>query len=170
MFKKSSIKVVFFISLFSMSHISFSADLPYVNEVNVIHFGELLGLSGVCELDYDTKLLTSISGQLCPFMGTTYGEPGKYMIVASPYKQISIQVKSRINNGDGLTYIPSGAYRVFNEVDIAIIPNEFQTINSGSTGVITILIGGSLTSATNQDFNSSYRVDIISGIEFNELP
>ena len=141
-----------------------------INEVNNIDFGEILGLSGSCDLDWDTKITSDAGGQLCPSTNVNYGEPGKYVIVADPYTQFSIRIKNRINPGDGLSFYPDGVYRVFGESDINILQNQFQTVDSGATGVITIIIGGTLISAIDQNFNTPYNINISQGITYNELP
>lgn len=162
-------KLIFCIILCCFNVPGFAA-VAYITEVNKVDFGELLGLAGSCHLDHSTKVVTDVGGSLCPFTTPPLGEPGKYFIVADPFKQISIRIKNRPNTGDGLTYVPDGVYEVFGLADTAIISNQFQVIDSGATGVINIKLGGTLTSATSQSFNSVFSVVVTEGITFNELP
>ncbi|WP_293751305.1 hypothetical protein [uncultured Paraglaciecola sp.] len=143
---------------------------PFFNEVQPIDFGELLGLAGTCILNYDSGLITDGGGSLCPFPNTRFGDPGRYQIVATPFTNVQIMVDRRPNTGDGISYTPAGIYQVFGESDTPIIADLNQTIYSGSTGVITIFLGGTLVSSVAQSFNSSFSISIVDGITFNEVP
>ncbi|WP_448567972.1 hypothetical protein [Thalassotalea ganghwensis] len=143
---------------------------PYINVTQIIDYGELLPLTGICHIDHDTKEVIDIAGNVCPYPDTRYGEPGRYMLVGNPNTNMSIKIASRLNPGDGMSFAPDGIYQVNGRADIAIVADQFQTVNTGDTGVITIIIGGSLTIHSNLSFNNSYRVDIAQGIVFNELP
>lgn len=149
---------------------AFAEDLPYINQVQQLEFGELMGLPGSCSLDYDTKIVSDNGGSLCPYSNVIYGEPGQYLVVANSNTDVEIIIASRENDGDGISYTPSGIYRVHGEADIAIIADTTQTISSGSTGVITIMLGGTLTLVSSKDYDSTYTVSIEQGITFNEVP
>tara|TARA_R110000868_G_scaffold372002_2_gene635779 strand:- start:138 stop:644 length:507 start_codon:yes stop_codon:yes gene_type:complete len=147
-----------------------SQQAPYLNEVKVIDFGTILGLSGTCHLAYDTAIVSDAGGNLCPFQEVVYGTLGKYQIVAAPHTQIQIRIVDRPNNGDGITFTPAGVFQVLGLPDILIAPKTFQTVSTGDTGVITIIMGGTLVNSTPQNFNTSYLFNIESGITFNEIP
>jgi hypothetical protein len=149
---------------------SFAQELPYINEVQKLEFGELMGFTGSCSLAYDTKVLSDNGGSLCPFSKVRYGEPGQYFIVANFNTDVEIRIASRNNDGDGIAYTPSGVYRVHGESDIAIIADSNQTVSSGTTGVITILLGGTLTVSSIKALGSTFNVTLEQGITFNELP
>jgi hypothetical protein len=135
-----------------------------------LEFGELMGFTGSCILAYDTKILSDNGGSLCPFPNVRYGEPGEYLIVANFNTDLEIMIVSRPSDGDGISYTPAGIYRVHGEADTAIIADQNQTISSGTTGVITIILGGTLTLTSNKAFASLYTVTTEQGIIFNELP
>lgn len=143
---------------------------PTLNAIQKIDFGELLGMFGTCHLAYDTKILTDQGGGLCPFADVRYGEPGKYLIIATPNSTVRIRIEDRPNSGDGITFTPEGVYQVFEQPDVPIVVKSSQDIYSGDTGVITILMGGTLTTTIDQDFNKTFNISIINGITFDELP
>jgi hypothetical protein len=143
---------------------------PYFREVRIINFGELLGLVGSCELDHETNEVSDGGGSLCPFTGTRYGEAGKYEVVADPNTNIKLKISIRASiNGDGINFIPSGKYEVIGEPDVDIIVNQNQTIFTGSTGVITILVGGTLMATSTQNYNDTYEIEFENGITFDEV-
>jgi hypothetical protein len=147
-----------------------AADRPYINLLQQLEFGELMGFTGSCSLDYDTKIVSDNGGSLCPFSNVRYGEPGRYQIVANFNTDVEIVIASRASDGDGILYTPTGIYKVHGVDDIAISANTNQTISSGTTGVITIILGGTLSLTSNKALGSTYTVDIEQGIIFNEVP
>ncbi|WP_158769196.1 hypothetical protein [Paraglaciecola sp. L1A13] len=163
------VKGVFLSALLIVTFSLHAEDLPYLNTVQQLEFGELMGFTGSCSLDYDSKILTDNGGSLCPFSGVRYGEPGKYLIVANFNADVEVQITSHTANGDGILYTPSGIFRVHGEPDIPIIADQKQTISSGTTGVITILLGGTLTLTANKAFDTTFTVTTEQGIIFNEV-
>lgn len=143
---------------------------PYLTKSKELDFGELLGFTGSCHLDFITKELTDNGGSLCPFSDQRYGEPAHYIIVANPGSQVEFRIISYSNPTEGLSYIPEGIYEVNGLPDVTIVANQFQTIDSGDTGVISIFIGGTLSTSRAQSFNSSFLIEIEDGISFNEVP
>jgi hypothetical protein len=162
--------LIFYVYLAGTYSAYAQVERPFFNEVQEIDFGELLGLTGTCLLDHDSGLITDGGGSLCPFPNDRYGTPGKYQIVATPNTNVEILIDRRPNSGDGISYTPSGIFQVFGESDTNITAEITQTINSGSTGVITILLGGTLVASVPQSFNSSFSISIEDGITFNEVP
>jgi hypothetical protein len=162
------IRVIFFaLGVFSLS--SFAAITPYITLVDNLSFGEILGLPGSCYLAHDTKEVIDSAGSLCPAQESEGGTPGKFILYANANKQVNIKIKNKINDGDGLSFTADGVYSVSGLPDITILPNQFQLIDTGSTGIIIITIGGTLTSSIQQNFSSSYNLNVIDGIEFFEL-
>ena len=149
---------------------SASAAEPVISILQELEFGELMGFTGSCSLDYDTKIVSDNGGSLCPFSDVRYGEPGQYLVTVDVNVDVEIVIASRVSDGDGIFYTPTGVYRVFGEDDIPIIADQNQTVASGTTGVITIILGGTLTLTSNKALGSSYTVDIAQGIIFNEVP
>ncbi len=153
-----------------MSSQSWAEEEPRVNKSQILDFGELLGLPGSCHLDVATKELTDFGGNLCPFSDQRYGEPARYIVVADPGSQIEFRIISYSNLIEGLSYTPEGVYEVSGLPDVPIIINQFQTIDGGATGIIHIVIGGTLTTSSAQSFNSSFLIEIEDGISFEAVP
>lgn len=149
---------------------SWAQEKPYVNKVQILDFGELLGLPGSCHLNFDTKVLSDLGGNLCPFNDQRFGEPLQYLVVADPNSQVEFRVISYSNSDQGLSYAPEGIYEVSGLADVPIIVNQFQTIDAGATGVINIIMGGTLTTSQPQSFNSSFLIEIEDGVSFEAVP
>lgn len=148
---------------------SLAQEKPYINKVQILDFGELLGLPGSCRLDFDTKELSDLGGNLCPFSDQRFGEPLRYLVVADPNSQVEFRVISYLNPAQGLSYAPEGIYEVSGLADVPIIVNQLQTIDAGATGVINIIMGGTLTTSQPQSFNSSFFIEIEDGISFEPV-
>jgi hypothetical protein len=142
---------------------------PYFREIRTVNFGELVGLIGTCELDHVTNEISDGGGSLCPYTGTRYGEAGKYEIVGNPNTNIKIRVSIITNQGDGLNFVPDGVYQVLGQPDTELIAAQDQTVFTGSTGVITILMAGTLISVSPQGYSSTYDIDFVNGITFDEV-
>lgn len=141
---------------------------PYLNTVNHIDFGDLLGFPGSCEMNGDTGVISNLTGNFC--LPDKTGTPGLYIIVSSPNKIIRIRINSKANTGNGIRLTPSGIYEVTDEADVAIIPDQFQDIDTGSYGSVFIRLGGSISAAAPLSFGGSYPQTNVVGIEWNELP
>jgi hypothetical protein len=145
-------------------------DKPYLITSQILDFGELLGLTGTCHLDFDTKELTDMGGNLCPFNYQSYGEPARYIVVTDPGSQVEFRMVGLFSTSEGLSYVPEGVYVVSDLPDVPILVNQFQTIDSGDTGIINIHIGGTLTTLSAQSFNSNFLIYIEDGISFEAVP
>lgn len=149
---------------------SWSQETPYLIISQKLDFGELLGLTGTCHLDAETKEVTDLGGSFCPFIYQRYAEPAHYIIVADPGSQVEFRINTYSNLSNGLNYIPEGIYKVSGLSDVPMLINQFQTINSGSTGVINIRMGGTLTTSRAQSFNTNFLIEIVDGISFEHVP
>jgi hypothetical protein len=147
-----------------------SAMTPTLSIVKEISFGEIFGKSGICNLDYDTKVVSDLGGGLCPSFETKLGVPGQYIITGNSGTSLVIHIKSRPDSGDGLTFTPSGIFEVYGQADIPILTNQDQVVPTGDTGVVTIRLGGTLRAIFDQSFNDSISIEMIEGITFNEQP
>lgn len=145
-------------------------DRPYINIIQHPDFGELMGLPGSCELNYVNNELTDNGGSLCPFTDQRYGEAGHYIIVASANTNITTNISIRTPIGDGLTYTPNGVYRVSGQADVNITAAQDQTIFSGNTGIITVILGGNLTVSQILPYNKSFNIELDDGISVSEVP
>jgi hypothetical protein len=141
---------------------------PYLNVIDDISFGSLLGKTGSCELNAITKVIDNQSGNLCLYNET--GTPGRYLIVSSSNKVIRIRINTKTNSGDGIVFVPSGVYRVTGEVDIDIVADQYQDISTGTTGILEIKLGGALTAHLTLSLASTFSFTNLTGIEWNELP
>ncbi|MGJ8691249.1 MAG: hypothetical protein ACSHW0_02065 [Thalassotalea sp.] len=167
MWKVFNYSVVSLILLLSLN-IKAYAITPYHSVVREVSFGAIFGFPGVCTLDYLTSRVNNVSGSLCDHAGINFGTTGKIIIYGNPNTQISIRLKSKPNDGDGLTYSASGLYSVNGLPDVVIIADSPQLIDTGSTGNITITLGGTLTSTIQQSFGASYELTIVEGLEYTE--
>jgi hypothetical protein len=147
-----------------------SQERPFATEFEVLSFGTLLGLPGMCYLDVNTKELIDMGGHLCPFSEQVFGVPGRYTIEADPDVQIQIRIVNLARQSNGVSYRVAGIFRVVGLPDVDIMDNSFQTIDSGNTGIITILLGGTLTTADRLSFNSTFELPIEDWINFEQIP
>lgn len=159
-------KLIIIVVLLFSPIVAFSA--PYLSALDDISFGELLGKNGSCELDATTNIIGNHTGSLCLYNKT--GTPGRYLIVSSPDKIIRIRINTKTNSGDGITFIPSGVYRVTGEVDVAIVANQYQNIDTGTTGILEIKLGGVLAAQIELSLASTFTFTNMTGIDWNELP
>jgi hypothetical protein len=146
--------------------IAFSA--PYLNVIDDISFGNLLGKTGSCELNAITNVIGNQSGNLCLYNET--GTPGRYLIISSSNKVIRIKISTKTNSGDGIVFVPSGVYRVTGELDVVIVADQYQDIDTGDTGILEIKLGGALTAHLTLSLASTFSFTNLTGIDWNELP
>ena len=141
---------------------------PRLNINQEIDFGEVMFVPGNCTMNHQTGAftLTNPAGK-CGGYGN--GTPARYVIIANPNKQVRIKLLQRTNSGDGYLFIPAGEI-ISDTETLSITPDIAQDIDSGTSGIIQINMGGSLywslpiAPGINVDFT---RED---GIEWSELP
>jgi len=159
-------KLIVVIVLLFSPIIAFAA--PILSVINDISFGDVLGKTGSCELDAITTIIGNQTGSLCLYNQT--GTPGRYLIVSSSNTIIRIRVNTKTNSGDGITFVPSGVYLVTGEADVTLLPNTYQDIDTGSTGILEIKLGGVLAASQELSFGTTYSFSNATGIDWNELP
>lgn len=168
MFKTFKFVYLLFMILTGFNSVSAYADItPYRVVVNELSFGEIFGFPGSCTLDYSTNVVTNNSGFLCA-EGLRFGVPGKIVIYGNPNKVMSIRLRNKINDGDGLAFSASGVFNVSGLPDTILIADNPQLINTGSTGNIVINFGGTLTNTTQQNFSQAFELIIEDALEFTE--
>jgi hypothetical protein len=145
-----------------------NADItPTFGIVKNIHFGAILFIPGNCQIDSNTAIITNLSPSTTCFNST--GTRGHYVIVANPNKQISIKINQRDNVGDGFVFIPNGEL-VSDAETLNITINVEQQIDSGTSGVVDIYIGGLFLSSEQLLPSTDYFFEKPDGIEWTELP
>ena len=133
-----------------------------------ISFGLVLFIAGNCTMSHETGAITvSNPSKMCGAYGN--GIRGYYTIIANPNKQISFKMDQRDNEGDGFLYIPAGEL-VSDFETVVIIPNTSQQIDSGSSGIVNIYLGGQLLIVSPTTPSTSITFQKIAGIEWSELP
>ncbi|MCP4321440.1 MAG: hypothetical protein GY951_18520 [Psychromonas sp.] len=141
---------------------------PSFHVNKAINFGLVLFITGNCTMDHNTGVITdSNPSKMCGSNGN--GTRGYYTIIANPNKQISFKIDQRNNEGDGFLYIPAGELSSDFET-VAITPNIAQQINSGSSGVVNIYLGGQFFIVSPASPSTPFTLTKIDGIEWSELP
>jgi hypothetical protein len=157
------------VGLFTVAYwfCSFSAQAlitPYIVETKTISFGNIIFIPGSCLMAYDTQVITNITSQnICI---NSSGTTGGYRVFANPNKQVQIKLNSHGDSGNGIIYVPDGQL-VSDIANALIIADTTKTINSGTSGIIDITIGGRLT--INSMLSSSSAYNELFTIEFTEL-
>jgi len=150
------------ILIYSLS--AFAAITPYIVETKTLFFGNIIFIPGSCLMVYDTQVINNLtSSTICT---NSTGTAGTYQIFANPNKQVQIKIKSHGDTGNGIIYVPNGEL-VSDFESALIIADTTKTINSGTSGIIDITIGGRLT--INSMIASSASYGELFEIEFTEL-
>jgi hypothetical protein len=153
---------------FAMISFNVLAITPTFNFVQEINFGNLILSTGSCRMIPSSGTLISFQGTfLCDLPGDA--QVGKYTIIANPNKQVQVKILPNLDNGDG--YMFNARVNMVSDVSQKVIVDntEFVEINSGSSGIINITVGGDLVVyallPAGQTFNFVYDP----AIEWNEL-
>ena len=140
---------------------------PFMQQVSTTSFGANIAIStGTCELAHDTSILTNLSGLVCT---TTSGAGrGHYKVYATPNTTVRIVVKPHNDSGDGVIFAPDGVIFSDSVADIAFIENATTNIDSGTSGIIDIYVGGVLTLISKQ--STTTTTNFFYEIDFSEIP
>ena len=135
---------------------------PYIIESSKTSFGaKIIPQIGSCDMTYDTSILTNSSGNTCT-SGLT-GNRGHYKVFATPNTTVRIVVKPHNNTGDGVVLFPYGVIFSDSTANIPFVDNATTNIDSGTSGIVEIYIGGTLTLVskpnTSQTYNFSFEID-----------
>ena len=162
--KKSSKLTLLLGAVFLYPLSVFAAITPYIIETKTLHFGDIIFIAGSCQMAYDTQVITNLTPQkIC---SNSTGTVGKYQVFANPNKLVQIKIKSHHDTGNGIVYVPSGELDSDFQTTL-FIADINHTINSGTSGIIDITIGGRLT--INNMLSSSSVYSELFEIEFIEL-
>jgi hypothetical protein len=160
-------KIMFKIALiYSLLLPFYSYAEPVFNSNRQLDFGTILGFSGSCYLDAETETLYRLSGNFCP-NSFAKGFRAEHVLIADPNTEFLIKFKTANVPEAGLVYEPDGVFVVDGLADVPINADSSQVINTGSSGTITMYVGGTLTSSINQPPSFNYSYVFINGIEWN---
>ena len=162
--KLKKVKILLITALCLYPFYTFSSIVPYIVETKTLHFGNIIFIPGSCLMAYDTQVITNLTPHnIC---ASNSGTSGGYRVFANPNKQVQITIKSHGDIGNGIIYVPDG--QIVSDFESAlIIADTTKTINSGTTGIIDITIGGRLT--INSTLASSSNYNELFEVEFIEL-
>lgn len=162
--------VYFTILLFMtlLSQTSKAEITPVFGTNNEIAFGAILFVSGNCTMSHVDGSFSDVSpAVMCGTAGN--GDPGRYVIIATPNKQVSIKVLQRNNQGDGIMFIPQGQL-ISDTETLTITPGIAQEIDSGLSGVVNIHLGGRLFVLSQINPGTQFEITLSEGIEWSVLP
>jgi len=121
-----------------------------------LRFGEVVPITGRCEMDYNTGLFSSDFNNTCP---AKTGSPGQYIIATAKNTLVRITPYQFTYAGNLFTFTPTG--EVTNGVETKILnANNTTVIDSGATGKIDMKIGGILNVTVPLTTSNSYIVDL----------
>ena len=124
--------------------------------IQALRFGTVTPITGRCVMDHSTGAFTSDFNNTCPGI---VGSPGQYKIVTDKNTLVKITPFTFTYASNLFTFTPSG--EVTNGVDTKVLtPNNATIIDSGSTGVIDMEIGGTLNVTVPLTTSNSYIVDL----------
>lgn len=141
---------------------------PSLNIDQEISFGQVMFTQGNCTMSHIDGEFSNTSPQnKCGGYGR--GTPGRYVIIANPNKQIRIQLLQLSDLGNGYLFTPSGEL-VSDTETLTITPGIAQDIDSGTSGVVRINVGGSFFWSIQNTPNAVVNLIREDGIEWSELP
>ncbi|AGH45412.1 hypothetical protein [Paraglaciecola psychrophila] len=141
----------------------------YIIPMSELDFSDFLPIRGNCEMDLDGLVTDKLGSQMC--ISSDDGKIAHYRIIATPGKNVNIQVNSRLPAGsDGLTFTPIG--KLISDVDdIDIVPGQVHIVNSGTLGRIDVMFGGEIIlSSTFYGSDMSYQIEMEAGIIWEDTP
>ncbi len=164
----SSLFAIFFIALTSLTPSSALALTPTLFVNQEIHFGALTPVIGSCLMIATTGALTSFTGQfLC--ISPDGSHNGNYTITANPNKIVQIKILPNLDNGNGVVF-NARAYATSDNDAKGILNNtNFVEINSGTSGVINIDLGGELIISSIFPSGQTINFSFDAAIVWNEI-
>lgn len=138
---------------------------PYIIQASTTSFGnQIVPSLGACDLAHDTSILNNTSGNIC---SAASGNRGHYRVFAAPNTTVRIVVRPHNNSGDGVIFFPFGVVFSDSTGDIAYIENNTTNIDSGTSGIVEIYVGGTLTLVAKPSVSTSYNFTF--EIDFSEI-
>lgn len=163
-------KALFFLLVISLGFKSLNINAaPLLIEIEQLDFAEIVPITGECNMDYSTGVITD-NGASTMCLNTPTGTPGHYRLFVTTNTEYDVMVETRVPVGsDGITFVPSG--ELSSDVEsVAIVADSYVTVNSGSNGQINIIFGGRLTLAQPVTGGTVYEVDEGVKISYEETP
>jgi hypothetical protein len=154
--------------ILSTLSVSCWAITPSFNVNQEIDFGTVMPATGSC-------LMFPETGQLAPFQGNFVctlpdgSQNGVYTIIANPNKQVQVKFLPSLDNGEGFVFNPRVS--LVSDSDRKYIVNNigFVNIDSGSSGIINLYLGGELTINSILPTNQTIQFNFADAIEWDEL-
>jgi hypothetical protein len=142
---------------------------PTFFTVQEIHFGTIQPVSGSCSMTRETAFVSAHNGQFICILSKE-AKNGHYTITANPNKIVQIKFPPNLDDGNGVVFNPNVILK--SDVENKVIYNNaaFQTIHSGTSGVINIYMGGEITVSTTYSMGQIITFSFPNAIEWNELP
>ncbi|MDN4503228.1 hypothetical protein QX776_12510 [Alteromonadaceae bacterium BrNp21-10] len=164
---KRIFNLIFIVNVLLFSHNALSLT-PTFHMGQEINFGSIVLSTGSCSMIPTTGALTSHVGQfICEFQaGSQYGS---YTITANPNKIIQVKMTPDLDNGSGYIFNPRAS--MFSDVASKVVHNntDFVEINSGSSGIVNIYLGGELTVYSLPSAGQTINFSFDAAIEWNEI-
>ncbi len=141
---------------------------PYFATNNDIGLGSVLFVPGYCTMSHEDGSFSDLAPAVMYGLGGP-ATPGRYAIVANPNQQISITLLQRDDQGDGIMFIPQGEVISKTETHTltAVVAQE---IDSGTSRVINIHVGGRLFVLSSIAPGSNIEFTLVDGIEWSVVP
>lgn len=142
---------------------------PFMTQSSPIVFGEIVPITGTCEMDFNTEIVSDLTGgNMC--MKNQQGGVGKYRIWGFKNRDYSILLRRKQpQNGDGFAYFPVGEIQS-NGVSTVIVEGQTHIINSGENAFIDIVLAGQIMITVPYMGGGSYSIESEDIIEWAQLP
>lgn len=154
--------------VFICSNNLFAASIYIVNNMD---FSVFKATEGECDLDSTTGDVTELSGDgFCAYANDA--EPAKIRFVGTPNEDYEFRLTLlAASNANGYLFTPEGTITSDSESE-SIVVDSFVEVNAGSTGIIEILVGGTLNvdSSVNLQSETDYRIREVFTISWQEAP
>jgi hypothetical protein len=142
---------------------------PKFHVVQEIYFGTVQPVSGSCSMTRETAFVSAHLGQFICILPQD-AMNGHYTITANSNKIVQIKIPPNLDNGNDIMFNPNVILK--SDVENKVIYNntEFQTIHTGTSGIIDIYMGGEITVSTTYSLGRIVSFSFPEVIEWNELP
>lgn len=167
MFKYLTVLVFCISSLFL--HRTALAITPTFHVNQEINFGTITLSTGSCLMIATTGALTAFQGNfLCTLPDGS--RKGNYTIIANPNKTVQVKITPNLDHGDGIIFNARAYMTSDSDAKGIINKTDFVEINSGTSGIINIDLGGELIINTVFPAGQTINFNFDGAIEWNELP